>query len=174
MSCCGGELRFEFIIVCSFQLVNEPPFLLSKFGRLLWFTSRPPPCVVVVVSLTCVLECRIWILPYYYFWQSKVWHGSDRCQTGVRKVSERCQNFKSQICQFWVHSFFESFLTCIQMCLAKSGGPNFVCEVRDSETFVKMRFPSCCGDLPTQAQWSRCIHLRYTRPWEVSSSLTTF
>ena len=44
----------------------------------------------------------------------------------------------------------------------------------DSVTLVKMRLLSCCGDLPTLAQWSRCIHLRYTRPWEFSSSHTIF
>ena len=43
----------------------------------------------------------------------------------------------------------------VQTCSAVVGG---------SVALLKMRFPSCCGDLPTLAKWSRCIHLRYTRP----------
>ena len=43
----------------------------------------------------------------------------------------------------------------VQTCSAVVGG---------SVALIKMRLPSCCGDLSTQAQRSRCIHLRYTCP----------
>ena len=95
---------------------------------------------------------------------------SDRCQKSVWEVSEFQKSNLSVLSAliFGEFSDVHSNVSC------QTAGPNSARMVCDSETFVKMRFPSCCGDLPTQAQWSRCIHLRYTSPWEVSSSLIRY